>query len=92
MQVIGAAATMVMFFCILSAFVPLGQILGRTLDKSTDSIRAYSINIVASLLGMWAFNALSFFYTPPWAWWLTTIALTGLLMACLHRDEPTLTS
>lgn len=41
-------------------FVPLGQLLGRILSKGKNTIFLYSINIVASLVGMWTFNL--------WSW------------------------
>ncbi len=87
MQVVGFLATMVIFSCVLMIFVPFGQILGQILEKCENPMKAYSINIAASILGIWCFNALSFFYTPPWVWWILGIALIGILVACLPRQE-----
>ncbi len=57
------------------AFIPFGQIVGRHLDAAADTIRAYSLNVGASLVGIWAFTALAFFSTPPWTWFLIGLLL-----------------
>jgi spermidine synthase len=49
-------------------FVPLGQWLGRLMDRHPNIIAGYSINIVGSLVGVWLFAALSWFYMPPLVW------------------------
>ncbi|HEY7676105.1 MAG TPA: methyltransferase domain-containing protein [Candidatus Methylomirabilis sp.] len=66
-----ACATVASAFLLVTlVFVPFGQIVGRALDAAPDTIRAYSLNIGASLLGIWAFTALAFLSTPPWIWFL----------------------
>ncbi|MBI5603714.1 MAG: hypothetical protein HY879_10185 [Deltaproteobacteria bacterium] len=64
----GVALTLFMFLMILIGFIPIGQILGRLLDEHPDTIEGYSVNIVASLIGIWAFNLFSLYYTKPWVW------------------------
>jgi SAM-dependent methyltransferase len=56
------------FVLIALVFVGLGQILGRALEAVPDRLRAYSIDIGGSVCGILAFGALSFFQTPPIAW------------------------
>ncbi len=80
MQAIGFLATLVIFSCIVLAFIPLGQILGRVFEESKNPIEAYSMNVAASLLGIWAFSAFSFFYTSPWVWWLVSLVIIIVLM------------
>jgi len=63
------------FLLITLLFIPFGQIVGRYLDSAPNTIRAYSLNIIASLLGVWAFTALAFFSTPPWTWFLIALLL-----------------
>ena len=63
------------FLLLTLIFIPFGQIVGRYLDNAPNTIRAYSLNIAASLLGVWAFTALAFFSTPPWAWFLIGLLL-----------------
>ncbi|HLC02915.1 MAG TPA: methyltransferase domain-containing protein [Anaerolineales bacterium] len=70
------------FLLITLAFVPFGQIIGRYLDAASNTVRAYSLNVAASLLGIWAFTVLALFSTPPWTWFLI-----GLLL-CLGLVGP----
>ena len=69
--------TIFMFLMILTAFIPLGQVLGKLLDEHNNVIIGYSVNILGSLIGIWFFNICSFFSTNPWVWF--TLALAILL-------------
>jgi spermidine synthase len=71
----GIGLTLFMFLMILTAFVPLGQILGKLLDEHPKTIEGYSVNIVAGLIGIWAFNICALYYTPPWLWFLFSLIL-----------------
>jgi predicted membrane-bound spermidine synthase len=71
----GTTLTLLLFSMIVTTFVPLGQILGNLLDKHTNIIVGYSINVAASLVGIWTFNALSFFYTKPWMWFAFSLCI-----------------
>ena len=53
---------------ILIGFIPLGQILGRLLDEHPNIIEGYSVNVGASLIGIWTFNLFALYYTKPWLW------------------------
>src|SRR3989338_2008762 len=61
----GLLMTTFLFFLILLSFMPLGQYLGNILNNSDQIILAYSINVIMSILGMWAFFSLSFLTIPP---------------------------
>lgn len=63
------------FLLVTLVFIPFGQIVGRSLDAAPNTIRAYSLNIAASLVGIWTFTALAFFSAPPWAWFLLGLLL-----------------
>lgn len=54
-------------------FIPLGQIMGRLFNEHDNTIRAYSINIFGSLLGVWLFFFLSYFWTTPALWFLLAL-------------------
>lgn len=58
-------------------FVPLGRLLGRLLDDHPNTIRAYSVNIAASLAGIWLFVLLSVLYQPPGTWLIIAAILLG---------------
>jgi spermidine synthase len=67
---LGLAATFGLMLLICHMFVPIGRILGRLMDDHPQIIRAYSINIAGSLLGVWFFTLLSVYYQPPFVWFL----------------------
>ena len=76
---LGMLSTLIIFAIVAATFVPLGQILGRTLDEQKDRIAAYSVNVAASLAGVWCLNALAFMYQPPWAWFLVSLLSFAIL-------------
>ncbi|MGA2508048.1 MAG: hypothetical protein ABSF80_11305 [Chitinispirillaceae bacterium] len=83
-SIVGLTSTMVVFFIVFFAFVPLGQILGRALQEHEHAIAAYSINIAASLLGVWSFGWLSFVDSQPWLWFTIFCVVIALLVFVLE--------
>ncbi len=83
---LGIAATLAVFFIILFIFIPLGQRLGYFLDRYKDTVKAYSINIGASFLGVWALALLSFIYSPPRVWFILISAML-FAMALLRAEN-----
>ncbi len=77
-SLLGITSTLAIFSLLVVMFVPLGRMLGNSLREHGSLIAAYSLNIAASLLGIWTFNVLSFAYAPPWVWFAA--ALTGLAL------------
>ncbi|MFQ5415195.1 MAG: spermidine synthase, partial [Phycisphaerae bacterium] len=73
---LGLGVTFGLMVLVAEMFVPLGRILGRLLDDSTNTIRAYSVNVGGSLLGIWGFVALSVWYQPPVTW----VAVVAILL------------
>jgi hypothetical protein len=71
----GVFLTLLMFAMIVAAFIPLGQILGRCLDEHPRIIEGYSVNIVASLIGIWIFNIFSLYYTEPRLWFAFSLVI-----------------
>jgi spermidine synthase len=67
-------------------FVPLGQIVGWSLESAPDGILAYTVNVIASLGGIILYTLLCFWYQPPAVWF----ALSGLMLAVLLRRVPVL--
>jgi spermidine synthase len=66
------------FGLVAISFVPLGQLVGTYLENSKRGVAAYSVNVAASLGGIWVFTLLAWFSTPPWVWFL--ILFIGLLL------------
>lgn len=74
---IGLGVVLVLMALMCLPFFPLGQIMGRLMDDHPRVLVAYSINIVGSLLGVWSFALLSWFYLPPTVW--TSVAMASVL-------------
>jgi spermidine synthase len=72
---------------IVDTFVPLGRILGRLMNINPNPIWAYSVNIFGSILGTWSFVLLSFFYQPPFVWFLITALLLAVFVLWSSRDR-----
>ncbi len=77
---LGLVLTYALMYLILSMFVPIGRILGRLMDDHPRTIRAYSVNVAGSLIGIWCFVALSAFYQPPLTW---LVIIAGLMLPFL---------
>jgi len=71
----GLIITFALMFVIWNIFVPIGRLMGRLIDDHPSPIWAYSVNIAGSLVGIWAFVALSVFNLPPAVWFLLAAAL-----------------
>ena len=57
-----------LFGLIALIFVPFGQFVGWYLEKSPRGILGYSINVLASVVGIWLYTLLCFVATPPVVW------------------------
>ena len=66
----GVCLTVCMFGMIAAVFFPIGQLLGGLFNSCSNTIFAYSLNIVGSILGIWLFAGMSFLSTPPLFWFL----------------------
>jgi spermidine synthase len=75
-----------LFALVSFIFVPLGQIVGWSLESAPDGILAYTVNVMASLAGIILYTLLCFWYQPPAVWF----ALSGLMLAVLLRKVPAL--
>jgi spermidine synthase len=73
--VVGLALTYAILILIVDIFVPLGRILGRLMNVNRNPIWAYSVNILGSIFGTWAFVLFSYLYQPPFVWFLVAAAL-----------------
>ncbi len=71
----GLGLLLVMLGIIMWTFVSIGRYLGRLFEESPNRIRAYSINVAGSLVGIWLFALFSFFCAPPAIWLVAGILL-----------------
>lgn len=79
--VLGLALTLGILGLTALGFAPLGNLLGKLLDKDQRTLRAYSVNIAASLLGMWAMQLFSLGQLPP------LLGLTLVIWALILLEE-----
>ena len=63
-----------LFGLIAVTMVPFGQLVGWSLENSNKGIKAYSVNVMTSIAGIWLFTLLSFMSTPPWVWFAVLFA------------------
>jgi hypothetical protein len=56
-----------LFFLVVALFAALGERLGALFNRLPPT-RAYSVNLLASLAGIWVFAALSWLGWPPAGW------------------------
>ena len=85
--VIGLTLTYFTLALIVDIFVPIGRIIGRLMNTHSNPIWAYSVNIFGSILGTWLFVILSFFYQPPFTWFLLFAILTIIFIVWSNRDK-----
>jgi spermidine synthase len=70
------------FLLIMFVFIPLGQATGEEMSTHKP-VPAYIVNILASLLGVWAFALVSYLETPPVVW--IGISMLGCGIYFAHR-------
>ena len=76
--VVAFGIVLTLFGLIALIFVPLGQAVGWYFEKAPDGIRGYSLNVAASIAGIWLYTLLCFLWSPPILWVL--IFVVGLLI------------
>jgi len=68
---VGLALTFGIMVLLWEIFMPLGRVLGRSMNEHPTTIWAYSVNVTGSLVGIWVFVLLSSWAAPPLIWMLT---------------------
>lgn len=82
--ILGLLLTFGLMLLLWEVFVPLGRILGRAMDDHPQTVRAYSVNVAGSLIGIALFVLLSAAYMPPVVWF----AVAGGLFLVLPGRGP----
>jgi len=82
----GALVAGALFLLIVLVFVPLGQIVSRQMDLAPRPLAAYSWNLLASLIGILAFLAVSRLMLPS-TFWLGAVLLGFALLQLAVRDR-----
>ncbi len=65
-------------------FIPLGQICGRLLNR-TSPLKAYGLNLLGSIAGVLLSLLLSFLWTPPVIWLIPSLLIVILLQSYSTR-------
>ena len=71
----GLTLTLMLMATIWAMFLPIGRLMGRLIDDHPRTIKAYSINVAGSLVGIWGFVLLSVCYQPPLTWLIVSAVL-----------------
>ncbi len=79
------------FLLLALSFMPLGYVVGQTLEGDRPLIR-YGLNVAGSLLGIALFALFSAFAAPPWLWMAMAgvFTLIGVLEASLLKRAASL--
>ncbi len=83
--VAGILLTVPLFALVVFTFIPVGQWVGWYLEQARG-IRGYTVNVLASLVGIALYTLLCFFDLPPAAWF----AVAGVLAAVFVWRRPPL--
>lgn len=67
------------FALIALSFIPMGQLVGWYLENARSGIRAYSVNVLASLAGILLYTLVCFLNQPPPTWFALAATVTLLL-------------
>ncbi len=82
---VAAIVTLPLFALAAVTFIPIGQLVGWYLETAGNGIRAYTVNVVASLTGIALYTALSFASQPPAVWYAVAAALAIALFVRAPR-------
>ncbi|MBA4189166.1 MAG: hypothetical protein C0467_14305 [Planctomycetaceae bacterium] len=74
------------FLLIAAAMVGPGQEMGRAFNRVTDRTKAYTANLLGSLVGIGMFAACSYLRLPPIVWFALSICVLGYFL--LRPDSP----
>jgi SAM-dependent methyltransferase len=74
----------VVFVLTVLAFLPIGQLCGRLMER-TEQLKSYGLNLLGSLLGVLLTFFLSFLWTPPVVWF--GISFLAILFFVVQRQK-----
>lgn len=77
---LAAIVTLPLFALIAVTFIPVGQLVGYYLETSRSGVAAYSVNVVASMIGIALYTALCFASQPPVVWFIVAAILAVALL------------
>jgi spermidine synthase len=72
---------------LVATMIPLGSWVGRYLESASNSVAAYSVNLVGSLFGVWFFAGISFLHLSPVYWFGLAFLLALVMQPAWRRPE-----
>jgi spermidine synthase len=82
---LAVAVTAILLFLITYIFIPIGQTVSRQIELAPRPLLGYSWNLAGSLVGIFAFFAVSWLALPPAVWF--TAVLAGIALLQSNRGE-----
>jgi SAM-dependent methyltransferase len=80
---LSVAAVAILLLLLVGVMVPIGQWVGFFLDTAPNPVSAYSVNLLGSIAGVWAFAGMAFLWLSPEAWF----GLACLLVLVVRRPS-----
>ena len=77
-------AMFLLLICI--AMIPLGRWVGYYLETMPNTVSAYSVNLLGSVLGIWLLAILAFMWLSPSYWFVVAFALVLFAQPFSWRD------
>jgi spermidine synthase len=77
------AVVAILLLLLVGVMVPIGQWVGFFLDTAQNPVSAYSVNLLGSIAGVWAFAGMAFLWLSPEAWF----GLACLLVLVVRRPS-----
>jgi spermidine synthase len=77
-------AMFLLLICI--AMIPLGRWVGYYLETMPNTVSAYSVNLLGSVLGIWLLAVLAFMWLSPSYWFVVAFALVLFAQPFSWRD------
>jgi len=76
-QLLAVSLAVVLGFLMLIAIsmIPLGRWVGYYLESASNTVAAYSINLLGSLAGIWLLAILAYFWLSPSYWFIVAFVL-----------------
>lgn len=72
----GYVVLMGVYYLLVLTFIGVGQKIGSLFDK-LKPLQAYTVDIAASLLGVFSFSLMSYYSLPP-GWWMLLVFCLGI--------------
>jgi len=81
----GIGWTVAVFFSIIFITIPFGRLIGKFMSEYQNNIKAYTIHILGSLLGILSFTLLSLWQIQPWVWFFVVVGASSLFLKSKKR-------